>query len=192
MNFHLNKKQTCSKNSDGKSSRQLAKAYGIGRTQVQNIVKRRLKLWKHLRITVTQAVNDNLIVSTANSDINDLMWQWFLKLRGQHIPVSGPMMQEKALAIAKQLNVADFKASTGQLHSFKAKHNISGGRICALKWTCHLKHYFLNKGLTKNYDTTVSLESDLQEVISSYALTTKQTTITSFLKIILLICIHLS
>jgi len=31
-----------------------------------------------------------------------------------------------------------------------------------LKWTCHLKHYFLNKGLTKNYDTTVSLESDLQ------------------------------
>jgi len=34
----------------------------------------------------------------------------------------------------------------------------------ALKWTCHLKHYFLN------YDTTVSLESDLQEVISSSAL----------------------
>jgi len=47
----------------------------------------------------------------------------------------------------------------------------------ALKWMSHLKHYFLNKGLTKNYDTTVSLE-----LISSSALTTKQTTITSFFK----------
>ena len=37
------------------------------------------------------------------------------------------MVQEKALAFAKQLNVADFKSSAGWLHSFKARHNISGG-----------------------------------------------------------------
>ena len=48
----------------------------------------------------------------------------------------------------------------------------------ALKWTCHLKHYVFNKGLTKNHDTTVLLESDLEEVISSSALTKEQTTIT--------------
>jgi len=57
----------------------------------------------------------------------------------------------------------------------------------ALKWTSHLKHYFLNNGLTKNYDTTVSLESNLQEVTSSSALTTKQTTYHPILKNILII-----
>ena len=54
-------------------------------------------------------------VSTANTDINDWMWQWFLKLRGQTYPRQRP-------------NDA-------------------------------------REGLTKT-DTTVSLESDLQEVIS--------------------------
>ena len=38
-----------------------------------------------------------------------------LKLGGQLIHISGPIMQEEALAIAKQLNVADFKTSTGWL-----------------------------------------------------------------------------
>ena len=44
------------------------------------------------------------------------------------IPVSGPMMQEKALA--KQLNQSYFKASTGWPSSFKQRHNINGARIC--------------------------------------------------------------
>jgi len=41
---------------------------------------------------------------------------------------------------------------------------------------------FLSSVGGPHYGSTVSLESDLQEVISSSALTTKQTTITSFLK----------
>ena len=35
-----------------------------------------------------------------NNDLNDLMWQWFQKLRSQMIPVSGPMMQNKTLTIS--------------------------------------------------------------------------------------------
>ena len=31
---------------------------------------------------------------------NDLMWQWFQKLRSQMTPVSGPMMQNKTLTIS--------------------------------------------------------------------------------------------
>ena len=32
------------KNSDGKSNRQLAEKYGVGRTQVQNLMKRKRKI----------------------------------------------------------------------------------------------------------------------------------------------------
>ena len=53
------------------------------------------------------------------------------------IPVSGPMMQEKALAISQQLNLSDFKASTGWLRSFKQRHDINGARIC---YTCVWRH----------------------------------------------------
>ena len=41
----------------------------------------------------------------------------------------------------------------------------------AVKWTCHLTYYFLNKGLTKNYNTIVALESEVQRVVSSSVLT---------------------
>ncbi len=51
-------------------------------------------------------------------------------MRGQHLPVRRPMMQEKALSIAAELGLTDFKASTGWLRIFKGRHNISGGRIC--------------------------------------------------------------
>jgi len=53
--FSLKQKVDLLKNSDGKSSRQLVKAYGVGHTHAQNILKR-----KYLRITVAQAVNDNV------------------------------------------------------------------------------------------------------------------------------------
>ena len=40
----LQKKVDLLKNSDGKSSRQLAEIYGAGRTQVQNILKRKREI----------------------------------------------------------------------------------------------------------------------------------------------------
>ena len=117
------------KNSDGKSSRQLAEKYGVGRTQVQNLMKRKREILDSYEDDANSS-RKRQCVSTVNNDLNDLMWQWFQKLRSQMIPVSGPMMQEKALAISQQLNLSDFKASTGWLRSFKQRHNINGARIC--------------------------------------------------------------
>ena len=56
--------------------------------------------------------------------LNDLMLDWFRQARDKAIPLSGPILQSKALEFASQLDIADFKASNGWLEKFKARHVI--------------------------------------------------------------------
>jgi len=110
------------KNSDGKSSRQLAEAYDVGRTRVQNILKRKHELM--------EAFEDNDNLSRKRQYVSSVSER----------PVDA---------------VKDDEADEDDEPEYPV--NTAGD---VLKRTCHLRHYFMNKGLTKNYDTTVSLESD--------------------------------
>ena len=44
--------------------------------------------------------------------------------RALNLPISGPLIQEKALSVAEKLGIANFKASNGWLDRFKTSHNI--------------------------------------------------------------------
>ena len=44
--------------------------------------------------------------------------------RSKDVPISGPILQSKALQIAKELNINTFMASNGWLQSFCTRHNI--------------------------------------------------------------------
>ena len=46
-------------------------------------------------------------------------------MRSQNIPVSDPMLKEKALSYARQLQIADFKGSDGWLDRWKTRHGIT-------------------------------------------------------------------
>ena len=52
------------------------------------------------------------------------LWMWFQKKRSMNIPISGALVQEKALEITNKLNLTDLKASNGWLQKFHARHNI--------------------------------------------------------------------
>ncbi len=58
--------------------------------------------------------------------VNDCLWKWYVLCRNSNIPVSGPMLQEEALIIAKQLgeDAADFTASNVWLDRWKKRYNI--------------------------------------------------------------------
>ena len=50
--------------------------------------------------------------------------------RAKYIPISGPILQEKALQLATELGFNDFKASAGWLESWKSRYNIGHFKIC--------------------------------------------------------------
>ena len=47
------------------------------------------------------------------------MHKWFLILRSENVPISGPMIEKKALEFAGGLNIEGFQASEGWLKNGK-------------------------------------------------------------------------
>ena len=70
---------------------------------------------------------------TGNEESIKLTWEWFKDMSRRKLPISGPMLQEKALQFAKDLGNAEFRGSNGWLESFRKRNNIafyvkSGGK----------------------------------------------------------------
>ncbi|XP_050059747.1 tigger transposable element-derived protein 6-like [Aphis gossypii] len=86
----------------GHSVRQLQNIFNCGKTQVYDTLK-----------------NQNRIKE-----------EWLKPVRAKNIPVSGPIIQEKAREIAVRHGNHSFKASNGWLSSFKNRHNIAWNRVC--------------------------------------------------------------
>ena len=51
--------------------------------------------------------------------LNKAVHKWFLNLRSENVPISGPMLKEKALEFAGGLNIGGFQASEGWLEKWK-------------------------------------------------------------------------
>jgi len=63
-------------------------------------------------------------------DIEPILYRWFQYQRKRNISITGDIMKSKALDIAKQLDIKDFKGSNGWLNSFLKRHDINSKKIC--------------------------------------------------------------
>ena len=116
--------------SHGLSQRQLAEQFSVSKTQVQDILKRKVNFYKHTRV-INNSISSTKRVCYRNCQTNiyDLMWRWFQLARSKNTPISGPMIQEQARMYAKDLQLTDFKASNGWLARFKFRHNIGAATL---------------------------------------------------------------
>ena len=112
------------RSSEGKSHRQLADLYGIGRTQVGSILKRKAEFLEAFQGNA-QPFKKRFRSAFQYPDIDRLTWEWFQQARQLGVPVSGPLIQEKARMFASLLGHVQFKGSSGWLDSFKCRHSIS-------------------------------------------------------------------
>lgn len=113
----------------GDSIKKLTKDFKVSRHQITNIIARKdeiTKKWEKgernsKRYTTMKCRYD---------DVNKKVLEWFSKTRCKNMPVTGPMMQQKALTIARDLGHNNFTASSGWLESFNKRNNI---RFSAVK-----------------------------------------------------------
>ena len=111
-----------------KSQQAIATEFGVGKTQISNILKRRREYLDEYEANGPSTKKRNCR-KTGNEEINKLCWAWFQDKVGRGAPANGPLLQEQALQFAEDLGITTFKASNGWLDSFKKRHNITGATI---------------------------------------------------------------
>ncbi|KAM7290410.1 tigger transposable element-derived protein 6-like [Ixodes scapularis] len=57
-------------------------------------------------------------------DVEEALFSWFKDVRARNLPVSGALLQTKAVSLACLLGHHDFRASSGWLQRFKNRHEI--------------------------------------------------------------------
>eukprot|EP00058_Branchiostoma_floridae_P001435 XP_002586923.1 hypothetical protein BRAFLDRAFT_130452 [Branchiostoma floridae] len=107
----------------GIGARTLAGQYGVGKTQIQNIVNRKHEYLDDFENNAPVNKRRKLL-HTGNDEINKLCWEFYCDTTSRLVTCSGPLLQEQALNFANDLGVIEFKASNGWLESFKKRHNL--------------------------------------------------------------------
>ncbi|XP_003724453.2 uncharacterized protein LOC100887902 [Strongylocentrotus purpuratus] len=114
----------------GRSIMEIMNVHGFkcGKTQVQNILKRKNE-WIEQYAQNVPLSRKRKLRKTGNEEINHKVYEWFEEAIDRMIPVNGPMLQQKAVEIARELNITEFKGSNGWLESFRKRHSISFGKV---------------------------------------------------------------
>ena len=105
-------------------AREFARVFQVDETQIQTILKNVHGILKQFK-DKDPGQHKRKIRKTGNEEINKLTWEWFKDVTACRLPVSGPLLQERALKFATDLVNNDFKASNGWLDSFCWRHNIA-------------------------------------------------------------------
>ncbi len=111
------------KKNPGSGCRKIADVFECGETQIQSILLRKEAILAEYESNGPEDRKRRCI--TDFFDVNDAVYKWYCFARQRSIPVSGPLLQEDALQIAKSIDKdTQFKASNGWFDSFKKRHSI--------------------------------------------------------------------
>ncbi|KAG8235570.1 hypothetical protein J437_LFUL013120, partial [Ladona fulva] len=112
-------------------------------------------------------------LKTKAIEIDATVFEWFCTTRQRSIPISGPILQEKALAVAKKLQCPDFKASNGWTVGSQVEPKTLQTEVQTLRELClhncnlptAVRHYFqgiariIRTGLRLNISTAMKQKS---------------------------------
>lgn len=112
------------------SARKLAEKFNVGKTQVTTLLQNK----EEVRKLFQEGGNTDRkrkFPNTGGLAVDRDVYNWFCQARKMNLSISGPIIQAKALEVAKCLGLNHFKASNGWLDRFRRRHNIIFKSICA-------------------------------------------------------------
>lgn len=115
---------------NGKASKKdIAKQFGIPSSSLSTILKNKDKLLTSVTDNASSIKRKKLRTCTFE-DIDEAMLKWVFAARGRNLPLSGPILREKAKQFAEALGHGEFEASVGWLEKFKKRHGIVQKTLC--------------------------------------------------------------
>ena len=101
----------------------IAEKFSCSKSQIQSILAKKDEISEHY------GANKNAHFKKARlsqfKNVDQATYEWYQKARSKNIPVTGPMLQEKAKRANEELGDATFNASNGWLDRFKKRYNIT-------------------------------------------------------------------
>lgn len=127
----------------GESAVVIAADFGVGKSTVTGWKQNRAEIeaWcsSHAGPSREQMVKRKSMKKSEHEEVSEALFMWFVQNREKGIPLSGPLLREKALHFYEKLekqpdNDDDkFTASDGWLNRWKKRYNIRGLSICGEK-----------------------------------------------------------
>lgn len=114
---------------EGLKKKDVARQFGILPSTLSNILKNKAVILKNLEDEQLSTKRKRLRTCLFE-DIDEAMLKWVTAARGKNLPISGPLMKQKAKEFADALGHEDFEASTGWLDKFKKRHGIVAKTLC--------------------------------------------------------------
>ena len=110
---------------EGKSTKKsIAKEYGVKKNTISTWIANKRKIIEAYESGQVSSSRKKLKKSD-NKDVDEAVFTWFKNVRSNNIPANGIIIKEKALSLAKSLELTDFRASDGWLDKWKQRHNVT-------------------------------------------------------------------
>ncbi|KAL4126727.1 hypothetical protein QTP88_010936 [Uroleucon formosanum] len=109
----------------GESVQKLANEFGVGQQTVRDLIKQKNEIFKFISCAEVSAKKRKTMKKSSLSDMESALFEWFKQKGIEGIPISGPMVCEKAKWFHEHLKIEEtFNASQGWLYRFKTRHGI--------------------------------------------------------------------
>lgn len=89
---------------NGLSQRTLCEKYNISKGAVYNVLKRKEEYQSDFQLNANKGVKRKL-GDEPGQKVDESVFSWFVKQRSKNIPISGPLIQEKAREIAEVVGI---------------------------------------------------------------------------------------
>uniref|UniRef100_H9GL84 HTH CENPB-type domain-containing protein n=1 Tax=Anolis carolinensis TaxID=28377 RepID=H9GL84_ANOCA len=149
----------------GETIKKVANDYGVGKVTVGDWKRHRLEIekWCSFRVTNGALKERKTMKKCDYEKVSEALYVWYMQFRDKSVPISGPILQQKALHFQKEFNEGDpdFSASNGWLNRWKKRYGIRLLSVCGEK-------------LSSNYQEMEAFKKKFQDLVETESLTDDQ------------------